>query len=231
MSFRYKQTMGAQEVIPDRMQPVFPLKKMGVFGGSFDPIHQGHLNIAQDAYEEFGLDAVCFIPAGHSPNKKEQFMTPAEIRAEMTALAIQDIPHFFLSDIEIQSRNTSYTYLTLTKLKELYPDTELYFIMGADSLDYFERWCHPEIICQKAVILAAVRDDMDISAVQAKIKRLQRLFPAEIYPLHGRKTEVSSSELRKEISESGSYSNMIPKQTAVYIRNHGLYRKRSQGMM
>ena len=94
------------------------LKRVGILGGSFDPIHKGHLNIAQSAYEEFALDEVWFIPAGHSPNKDEKKMTAADIRAEMTALAIYDIPYFKLSRMEIDAEGTSYTYLTLTKLKE-----------------------------------------------------------------------------------------------------------------
>ena len=132
------------------------LKRVGILGGSFDPIHKGHLNIAQSAYEEFALDEVWFIPAGHSPNKDEKKMTAADIRAEMTALAIYDIPYFKLSRMEIDAEGTSYTYLTLTKLKEACPDIDFFFIMGADSLDYLEKWYHPEIICEKAVILAAV---------------------------------------------------------------------------
>lgn len=95
------------------------LKRVGILGGSFDPIHKGHLNIAQSAYEEFALDEVWFIPAGHSPNKDEKKMTAADIRAEMTALAIYDIPYFKLSRMEIDAEGTSYTYLTLTKLKRL----------------------------------------------------------------------------------------------------------------
>lgn len=163
------------------------LKRVGILGGSFDPIHKGHLNIAQSAYEEFALDEVWFIPAGHSPNKDEKKMTAADIRAEMTALAIYDIPYFKLSRMEIDAEGTSYTYLTLTKLKEACPDTDFFFIMGADSLDYLEKWYHPEIICEKAVILAAVRDDMDLSEVEKKISALKQLFPAEIYPIEGGK--------------------------------------------
>ena len=201
----------------------FVKKKLGILGGSFDPIHRGHLNIAQRAYEQFGLDGVWFIPAGHSPNKNEKEMTPADMRAEMVALAIQDIPHFSLSTMEIDSPEVSYTYLTLTRLKERYPDVTLYFIMGADSLDYFEQWYHPEIICQKAVLLTAVRDDLDMAAVRQKIAHVKRLFPAEIYPIAGAKTDISSSFLREAVSKSMAAEGMLPKKVEEYIRMHHLY--------
>ena len=92
-------------------------EKIGIFGGSFDPIHCGHINIAQSAYEEFNLNEVWFIPAGHSPNKDENRMTPAEIRAEMVSLAIEGIPGFRLCHIEIKAKETIYTYQATTKIK------------------------------------------------------------------------------------------------------------------
>lgn len=198
-------------------------RKIGIFGGSFDPIHQGHLNIAQSAYEEFSLDEVWFIPAGHSPNKDERGMTSAIDRAEMVALAIAPYPYFKLSRMEIEAQQTSYTYLTLSSLKEQYPDAELYFIMGADSLDYFEKWKHPEIICEKAIILTAVRDDMDIAAIEKKISEIQSLFPARIYPIRGGRTEVSSTELRSIYKKAGNIPAMIPDAVLKYISEHGLY--------
>ena len=184
------------------------LKRVGILGGSFDPIHKGHLNIAQSAYEEFALDEVWFIPAGHSPNKDEKKMTAADIRAEMTALAIYDIPYFKLSRMEIDAEGTS---------------TDFFFIMGADSLDYLEKWYHPEIICEKAVILAAVRDDMDLSEVEKKISALKQLFPAEIYPIEGGKTDISSSEIRAALRRGKTDISLIPPKVLAYIQEHHLY--------
>ena len=198
-------------------------KKIGILGGSFDPIHQGHLNIAQSAYEEYHLDEVWFIPAGHSPNKNEKKMTPAETRAEMVSLAIEDYSYFRLSRIELEAKDTSYTYLTLSKLKEQYPDDTFYFIMGADSLDYFEKWVHPEIICQKAIILTAVRDHMDISAIHQKINEITQLFPAEIYPIVSGRTNISSSELRENFAEKDAQNPLLPQKVEEYIHVHHLY--------
>ncbi len=198
-------------------------KKIGILGGSFDPIHNGHLAIAQSAYEDFSLDEVWLIPAGHSPNKDEAGMTSAKMRADMTALAAEDVPYFKCSTIEVESEETSYTYLTVSKLKERYPDTIFYFIMGADSLDYFEKWRHPEIICENAIVLAAVRDDMDLTDIQTKIKKIQELFHAEIYPLSCKKIEISSSNIRKNIAEGKIVSGMLPQKVEQYIAKHGLY--------
>lgn len=199
------------------------MQKIGILGGSFDPIHMGHLNIAESARAEFDLDEVWFIPAGHSPNKDEREMTSAEMRAGMTARAIADHAYFKLSRIELNSAGTSYTYLTLTRLKEQYPAVEFYFIMGADSLDYFDSWYHPEIICEKAVILTAVRDDMDAAQVLEKIADIKALFPARIYPLRGGRTDISSTEVRKSIRSGEPLNSMLPLPVWQYIREHGLY--------
>lgn len=199
------------------------VKKIGILGGSFDPIHMGHLNIAQSAYLEYGLDEVWFIPAGHSPNKNEREMTPAELRAQMVSLAVEKYPHFKMSRIELDAEETSYTYRTLTKLKEQYPFAGFYFIMGADSLDYFESWKHPEIICEKAVVLVAVRDDMDIAGIEEKIHDLATLFTAEIYPIKGGRTDISSTEIRRCVQSGISGISLLPEPVWNYIREQGLY--------
>ena len=200
-------------------------KKIGILGGSFDPIHNGHLAIAESAYKDFSLDEVWLIPAGHSPNKDESKMTSGARRAEMVSLAIENTPYFKLSTYEIEKEGTSYTYLTLSHLKEQYPDTTFYFIMGADSLDYFDRWRHPEIICQKAVILVAVRDDMDLEDINAKIRHIQSQFHAEIYPLSCQKVDISSSEIRAMLATADN-SKMpvgLPVAVADYIKVNHLY--------
>lgn len=178
-------------------------KKIGLLGGSFDPIHQGHLNIAAAACAEYGLAEVWFIPAGHSPNKDETEMTSAEHRAAMVALAIQGYPKFKLSRIELDAAEISYTYRTLTKLAAQYPEIDFYFIMGADSLDYFEQWRRPEIICEKAVILVAARDSLALPQIREKIAKLQQLFWARIFPIQSGYTGVSSTMLREYFSSRG----------------------------
>ncbi len=202
---------------------IYQNKKIGILGGSFDPIHNGHLSIAQSAYKDFSLDEVWLIPAGHSPNKDEDKMTSAAVRAEMTKLAVQDIPYFKVSAYEIEKEGTSYTYLTLSDLKEQYPETTFYFIMGADSLDYFDAWKHPEIICQKAIILVAVRDDMDLEDIQKKISHIQSLFHAEIYPLTCPKVDISSSGIRADLAKGFVPEEELPQGVLRYIQEKKLY--------
>lgn len=199
-------------------------KKIGILGGSFDPIHNGHLTIAQSAYQDFNLDEIWLIPAGNSPNKDSTKMTNAVVRAKMTALAVKDIPYFKLSTYEVDKEGTSYTYLTLIDLKKQFPDIDFYFIMGADSLDYFETWKHPEIICQKAVILVAVREEMDLTGIKEKIEQIKKMFHAEIYSLSCPKIDISSSEIRANMRTGKDISNMVPQAVADYIREHKLYK-------
>ena len=198
-------------------------KKIGILGGSFDPIHNGHLAIAESAYRDYNLDEVWLIPAGHSPNKDEAKMTSATERAEMVALAIQDISYFRLSMYEIEKEDTSFTYLTLSDFKDKYPDTDFYFIMGADSLDYFETWKHPEIICEKAVVLVAVRDDMDLEDIQNKIMELKAMFHAQIYPLSCSKIDISSSDIRTALINNSRLPSGLPEKVADYIQKNCLY--------
>lgn len=198
-------------------------RKIGIFGGSFDPIHNGHLAIAKSAYQDFDLDEVWFIPAGHSPNKKESNMTPAGQRAKMTELAIASIPYFQLSRIEIEAAETSFTYLTLEKLKKNNPLDTFYFIMGADSLDYFEKWRYPDRICACANILVAVRDDWDCTKVKEKITEIKKLFQAEISLLSVKKMDVSSHKIRSDIANGIPVGDRIPDAVEKYIKEKGLY--------
>jgi nicotinate-nucleotide adenylyltransferase len=199
------------------------MRKIGILGGSFDPIHCGHLNIAQSAYDEYHLDEVWFVPAAHSPNKDELRMTPFANRLAMAKLATKDVPYFRVSDIESEYEGTSYTYRTLRYLCETYPKTQFYFIMGADSLDYFETWCHPELICRYAILLVAVRDQFDSEIIQKKMNVLQQQFGSTFYAIAGGKTDVSSTEVRHLIQSRDSCTDQIPAPVLEYIKEHGLY--------
>ena len=198
-------------------------RKIGILGGSFDPVHNGHLAIARAAYTDFDLDEVWFIPAGHSPNKNESGMTLPEYRAEMVALAVKPYPYFKMSTVEIEAEETSYTYLTLTKLKNRYPDTIFYFIMGADSLDYFEEWKHPEIICEKAVVLVAVRDHWNMEDVKKKTHAIEQLFHAKIYPLSCDRFDAASRNIRQMIKKGEDTGQLLPYAVSQFIKEHHLY--------
>ena len=150
-------------------------------------------------------------------------MTPAQVRAEMTQAALKNDASFKLSRIEIESSGTSYTYKTLQHLKEQFPEDQFFFIMGADSLDYFDKWRHPEIICQNATVLAAVRDTLELPQIEGKIRRIKALFPAEIYPLAGGRTDVSSTAIRAQIRMTGECPAMLPGEVWELIKRYHLY--------
>ncbi len=198
--------------------------KTGIFGGAFDPIHKGHIYMAQKAMEEYSLDRILLVPSGHSPNKTENAMTAFSHRYNMCKLASEAVPGIEVSDIEIKDESTSYTYVTLQKLKALYPEDELYFIMGGDSLDYFESWMKPEIIAQTAIILVMVRENF------ANIKNL---FPADIRLLKCDRMDVSSTQVRKLLrakSQADGYRSpkgaemFLDAAVMSYIQANNLYR-------
>ena len=197
--------------------------KTGIFGGAFDPIHKGHIYMAQKAMEEYSLDRILLVPSGHSPNKTENAMTAFSHRYNMCKLASEAVPGIEVSDIEIKDESTSYTYVTLQKLKALYPEDELYFIMGGDSLDYFESWMKPEIIAQTAIILQ----------MEEKIANIKNLFPADIRLLKCDRMDVSSTQVRKLLrakSQADGYRSpkgaemFLDAAVMSYIQANNLYR-------
>lgn len=198
--------------------------KIGIFGGTFNPIHYGHLMIADNACQQFELDKVIFMPTGHAPHKEFMGEDMSRHRCRMTELAIADNPNFAISYREIESQTVNYTCDTLHKLKEAFPNTEFYFILGADSLFDFHMWKHPELITKEAIILAAVRDEWNEEKVDAQISLLRRTYQGQIYRLRTPNFNVSSKSLRDRIRAGQTIRYMVPDQVADYIRTWELYR-------
>lgn len=192
--------------------------KIGILGGSFDPIHNGHLYMAKTAYEQYHLDQIWLIPNGHAPHKDEDRMANADHRMAMCELVAAKYEFLKTCDIEIVSEEASYTYLTMQKLTESYPEYEFFFIMGADSLDYFEKWRNPQIIAALCKILVISRDEFSEEDMQEKIARINRLFPADIFVVHCSKYDVSSTEIR-----SGKKLDDLLPEVKEYILEHHLY--------
>lgn len=192
--------------------------RIGILGGSFDPIHNGHLNMALKSYEQYHLDEIWLIPNGNAPHKDSDKMADASHRLAMCQLVAKEYPFIKTCDIEIISEEYSYTYITVTKLREMYPEHEFYFIMGADSLDYFDKWRKPEVIASVCKILVINRDEFSEEDMEVKIQRINALFPADIQIVHCPKVDISSTELRQEMDE-----NEVPFAVFAYICEHGLY--------
>jgi len=200
------------------------MKKIGIIGGTFDPIHIGHLMIAQSALDTYKLDAVAFMPTGVSPHKGNVKDTTLEQRVEMVELAIKDNPAFFLSREEIDSDDeVCYTYNTLTRLNDKNPDTEFYFIMGGDSLNDFSTWRKPEVISQQAVLLVAVRDNMDGEHFEESMEACIKQYKCDMRPLKSPSVSISSSNIRKRVANGESVRYIVPDQVWKYIQENELY--------
>lgn len=202
------------------------ITRLGVMGGTFNPIHLGHLMIAEEAREAYSLDRVLFIPSYITPHKEVHGAT-AQQRLEMTRLATADNPYFTVSDMEIRRRGPSYTLDTLRFLKKLYgPSHELYFISGTDTIQDLPNWNHPEDILRLCHFIGATRPD-GTEAIMPVIRHFGSLGH-HILKLSVPTMELSSTELRRRIREGRSIRYMIPWAVADYIRKNGIYQCTAQ---
>lgn len=199
-------------------------RRIGLMGGTFDPIHIGHLMLAECAYEQFQLDKVMFLPSGNPPHKQNRTDGATDRqRMEMVKLAIADNPHFELDPEEMQRAGLTYTNETLRSLNERHPDTDYYFIIGGDSLIAFDTWMKPDIICQNCILVAAVRDQLDRDTMHQKMKELEIRYGADIRLLRTPNVEIASSSLRTWCRQNRSIRYYVPDRVLEYIRQNNLY--------
>ncbi len=200
------------------------MKKTGILGGTFNPIHNGHLLLAETARDEFGLENVLFIPSGCSYMKNQSEILPGKLRSRMVSLAIADNPYFSMTNMEIEREGNSYTYETLAELRRISPDTVFYYIIGADTLFTMETWKHPELIFGQAVILAAVRDDFRQQELKAQILYLHQKYGADIRLLHAGNVQISSTIIRRKRKENQSIRYLVQEPVRKFIEENDLYR-------
>lgn len=202
-------------------------RKVGIMGGTFDPIHVGHLILAEGAYGQFGLETVLFMPSGNPPHKPHrEGRASLEERIEMVRLAISDNVHFSLSLAEAHEKGYTYTAETLQQLTEEHPDTEYYFIMGADSLFHFEEWKDPEKIARLAHLVVATRYHVNAEELEETISRLEGKYQARIHELSVPNMDVSSNMLRGWVANGRSLRYYLPGNVIRYIHDTGLYMPR-----
>ena len=199
------------------------MKRIGIMGGTFDPVHNGHLLIAENACEQVSLDEVRFIPTGRSPHKQGRSITDANHRMRMVEIAIADNPAFILDDRELRSDTLSYSYITLEHMQKEFPEDRLFFIMGGDSLRDFKTWYHPERICACATLVAAIRDDCDRAHLMRYAVERKQLYQADIRLIKTPNLSVASSELRDRVAKGHSIRYQVPDEVRRYIREHHLY--------
>jgi nicotinate-nucleotide adenylyltransferase len=200
-------------------------QRVGIFGGSFDPIHIGHLLIAEQAREQLRLDQIRFIPAAVSPLKQGRQPVDAKHRVEMVRLAVGGNPFFTVDDRELRRGGTSYTVDTLKELKSELPHSDLCFLMGADSLAEFHLWREPELICQLAFVVVVARGGHP----PPDLKSLARYLPAdqqdelESHLIFMPQLEISSRDIRHRFGARQSVRYLVPAAVEAYMNHHALY--------
>jgi nicotinate-nucleotide adenylyltransferase len=200
--------------------------KLGIFGGSFDPIHYGHLLLAETCREQCELDRVLLVPAAVPPHKQARLLSSARDRIEMARLAIGGHEQLAVSTIEIDRGGVSYTVETLAELAEQHPDSSLFFLMGADSLRDLPSWREPERICELAVPVVVRRagsPEPDFSVIRHLVTA-ERLDEIRDHQVEAPIIELSSTELRQRIAASRSIRYRTPRAVEKFIETHNLYR-------
>ena len=196
--------------------------KIGIYGGSFDPVHNGHVNAALTFKEELSLDKIIVIPAYQPPHKKGLALTPSEHRLNMCNLAFGEMEGFEVSDIEIRRADEGYMADTIAELREIYPDDEFYLLIGGDMLLSFRQWYAWSKITDEAVLAVAARNWEDDAALEGEAAMLRsygatvRIVPIDV-------KEISSTAVREVVRRADDISSMVPEGVDDYIWDHYLY--------
>lgn len=198
-------------------------KRVGIMGGTFNPIHLGHLIVAENAYEELDLDEVLFIPSGSPYMKEYADILDPKTRISLVGDAIEDNCHFALSTIEVDRGGNSYSYETIATLKAENPDTEYFFMVGADSLFMMEKWMHPEKIFKEVTVAVAVRGGYTPEELDAQIKLLEEKYDTKILKLHSRSVDISATQIRERVKNGQSIRYMTHWRTDAVIKKNRLY--------
>ena len=199
--------------------------RLGIFGGSFDPVHKGHLVLADCCATQAALDKVWFVPTAHQPLKPQGPVANDEDRLAMLSLATADDARFIVSDIELDRGGVSYTVDTLREICVQQPDAKLYFLMGADSLTDLPQWHKPAEICQLSTPLVVCRAGQpapDFGVLEGLVSP-QRRKEIEESLVEMPETPISSSEIRKLIAANGQWSDLVPPTVSEYIGSKQLY--------
>jgi nicotinate-nucleotide adenylyltransferase len=213
-----EQTLEKHKLLPER--------RIGLMGGTFDPIHYGHLAIAEEVYTTLSLTEMTFIPAGQPPHKSRQECTQSQHRLAMVQLAIASNPHFTLSRVEIDRQGPSYLVDTLHILHDQWgPGTELFFVIGWDSLEEFHTWYKATDILAQLTRLVAVRRP-GYEEDRGYNKQLEARLPGimqRLVVVPAPQLAISSTDLRRRVAEGRPIKYQIPEVVEYYIMEHGLY--------
>lgn len=198
-------------------------KRIGIMGGTFNPIHFGHLLLAERAYEEYNLQEVLFMPSKKPSYKNLKELASENDRKRMVELAIEQKSYFSVSTLEYERTGNTYTYETMKILHNKYPQYQYYFLIGADSLFQLEQWKYVKELLKSTSFLVATRDGASYESLEKQIDILHEKYCADIHLLHMPTIEISSTEIRKRRAEKKSISYLVPKNVETFILQQDLY--------
>ncbi|OOB76930.1 MAG: nicotinate (nicotinamide) nucleotide adenylyltransferase [Epulopiscium sp. Nuni2H_MBin003] len=197
------------------------IAKVGIMGGTFDPIHIGHLIIANEVIDTFKLDKIIFIPTGVPAHKQDINLINTVDRYTMTELAILDNPNFLIDDIEIKREGLSYTYDTILTLREKYED--IYFIVGYDSILSILTWYKGQKLLRLCKFIVVSRPNLNTDSIKKQIKHLRKNYNADIFSIENVGFDISSTNIRNRVFANKSIKYMVPKNVCEYIYKNELY--------
>ena len=201
------------------------MKRYGMMGGTFNPIHLAHLYIAYEAKEELNLDKIIFMVAGNPPHKKESKIIDSKSRYNMVQKAIEGYEGFEISDYEIKKNGYSYTYETLQYLKKQDDNVEVFFIAGADSLMAIEKWRNTDLVLNNCTFVAFNRGEYNKSILEEQKHKLEKKYDAKIVILNVTDIDISSSMIRERIANGKRVDFFLPEEVKKYISENKLYRR------
>jgi nicotinate-nucleotide adenylyltransferase len=198
--------------------------RLGILGGTFDPVHFGHLLLAETCRQQLGLSQVRLIPAGQPPHKPQQKITDGHARADMLSFAVAGYPEFIVDRREIRRNGPSWTVETLTELHSEFPDAELFFLMGADSVQSILTWREPQRIAELAWIVACNRPGCEPLTDEEIARDFDSGIAKRIVNVSIPGTDLSATELRDRVRRGIGLRFMTPRAVEAYIEQNGLYR-------
>lgn len=202
------------------------MKKIGIMGGSFDPCHRGHINLALDAARQANLTKVILMPARVQPFKIDTKTAGNNHRLNMLKAAVENIAELEVSDWEMRQEELSYTYLTMREAKRQAGDeTQVFFISGTDSFLEISRWKNSEELISENRFIVGVRPGYRVDELEAEIKRLSELYGTEIIKIDNRRFHISSTEIRERLRDGKDISDLVTPGVERYIKENGLYIK------
>lgn len=199
------------------------MARIGLFGGTFDPIHTGHTALAERVLTEFKLDEIIFLPAGNPPHKSKKKVTDKQHRYSMVQLAVGNHTHFSVSNYEIKRETPNYSYLTVAHFKEMYPDDELFFIVGGDSFRDFPKWVEYETLLSLINFIVVSRPGISPKEYFEAFRGDEK--PPRVFFVRDAAFDVSSTEIREALAENRIPAQLLHQKVTEYIKANRLYQK------